>query len=118
MVASVTMVTGSPALSTPIGVAWVSTRDRVPSPSVISMTMVRASGQENSARTGTPQVWLRRNATSTVSNSSLLALSSTVRWLNAYGWNQAPCQGSSRLAMTSRGSHVPRAYITADTDDS
>ena len=47
------------------------------------MTMVRASGQANSARTGTPQRFDTRKATSTVSTSSLLAESSTVRSLKA-----------------------------------
>ena len=67
MVASVIMVSGRPSASTPSGVAWVSTTLPAPSPSTIRITIVRASGQVNSARTGTPQVWLSRKVTSTTS---------------------------------------------------
>ena len=54
MVASMTAVRGRPASSGASGVAWVSTTLPVPSPSTISMVIVRASGQLNSATTGTP----------------------------------------------------------------
>ncbi len=101
MVASVTMVSGRPSLFTPRGVAWVSTTLPAPSPSTMRITMVRVSGQLNSARTGTPQVRLSRKVTSTTSTCSFDASSSTTRWLKAYGWNQEPCHGSSRLAITS-----------------
>ena len=60
MVASVIMVFGRPCSSEPRGVAWVSTTLPAPSPSTIRITMVRASGQLNSALTGTPQVRLSR----------------------------------------------------------
>ena len=83
MVASTIIVRGLPSGPGPIGVAWVSTTLPAPSPSVIVMTIVRASGQANSARTGTPQRRLSRNVTSTVSTSSSLADSSTSRWLKA-----------------------------------
>ena len=116
MVASVTMVSGRPWSSRPSGVAWVSTTLAVPSPSTMCITMVRASGQVNSARTGTPQVRLSRKVTSTTRVRSSEAWSSTTRWLNAYGWNQDPCHGSSRLAITSCGSHTPGWAITAVTD--
>ena len=116
MVASVTMVRGLPSAPRPSGVACVSTMLPAPSPSVMIMTIVLASGHENSARTGTPQVRLSRNVTSTTRCSSSLEPSSTTRWLNEYGWNQAPCQGSSRLAMTSSGSQIPGAVITAAID--
>ena len=54
IVASVIIVRGRPHGSGAIGVAWVSTTLPAPSPSTMVMTMVRASGQANSARTGTP----------------------------------------------------------------
>ena len=113
MVASVTMVSGRPCSSRPSGVACVSTTLAVPSPSTMCITMVRASGQVNSARTGTPQVRLSRKVTSTTSVRSSEASSSTTRCENAYGWNHDPCQGSSRLAITSCGSQTPGCAITA-----
>ena len=64
-------------------VACVSTTLPAPSPSTMVMTIVRASGQANSARTGTPHVRLSRKATSTTRQSSDEAASSTVRWLKA-----------------------------------
>ena len=48
------MVRDRPSGPIPSGVAWVSTTLPAPSPSVMCMTIVRLSGQVNSARTGTP----------------------------------------------------------------
>ena len=67
MVASVTIVHAAVRRQDRVGVAWVSTTLPAPSPSVMCITIVRRSGQVNSARTGTPQVRLSRNVTSTTS---------------------------------------------------
>ena len=80
--------------------------------------MVRVSGQVNSARTGTPQVRESRKVTSTTRRLESEASSSTTRCENAYGWNHAPCHGSSRLAITSSGWQVPGSTITALTEPS
>ncbi len=90
------------------GVACVSTTEPVPSPAVIRMTTVLGSGAVNTARTGTTTRPATLNDTSTSSaSSSSVGVRSTSRSTKEYGWSQAPCQGSSRLATTSSGSHVP-----------
>src|SRR5271156_4359430 len=85
------------------------------------MTTVRGSGQVNSAVTGTP----RRGATLNVTATRKRSFSSVVPTSpgaaitdsrpNEYGWNQEPCQGSSRLATTSAGSQVPVIVATEAT---
>jgi hypothetical protein len=118
--ASIIAVRGRPSGPGRSGVAWVSTTLPAPSPSTISIVIVRASGQLNSARTGTPSrfptvnVTSRRNRSSAGGASGAGALS-TRNAVNEYGWNQTPCHGSSRLAITSSGSHRPITVATAAT---
>jgi hypothetical protein len=119
-VASMTAVRGRPCSSGRSGVACVSTTLPAPSPSTISMVIVRGSGQVNSAITGTPTRGARVKATSTrnrssVSGQSTAGADSTRRFANEYGWNHAPCHGSSRLASTSSGSQRPIMVATAAT---
>src|ERR1700742_1014021 len=119
--ASMTAVRGRPSGPRPSGVAWVSTTLPTPSPPVMRMTTVRGSGQQNSAVTGTPSPGPTLNVTVTTNRSSSSATSvspgadSTESRPNEYGWNQAPCQGSSRLATTSAGSHTPTMVATEST---
>ena len=68
--ASITAVRGRPAASGRSGVAWVSTTEPAPSPSTISIVIVRGSGQLNTACTGTPKRLPRVNVTSTRKRSS------------------------------------------------
>lgn len=79
------------------------------------MTTVRGSGAVNTARTGTTRRPATLNDTSTAnaSPSACSGVSTTVRSTNEYGWNQAPCQGSSRFATTSSGSQTPTPAYTA-----
>src|ERR1700760_1910812 len=116
--ASMTAVGGRPSGHRPSGVAWVSTTLPAPSPSRMRMITVRGSGQVNSAVTGTPRPGATLNVTATRNRSSASATStspgadSTDSRLNEYGWNHEPCQGSSRLATTSVGSHTPVMVAT------
>ncbi len=76
------------------------------------MTTVRGPGAVNRATTGTTSRPATLKDTSTRNpSSSPPALPSgasvTARSTKEYGWNQAPCQGSSRLATTSSGSQRP-----------
>ena len=85
MVASRTAVRGRPSGPEPIGVAWVSTTLPVPSPSTMRITMVRASGQLNSATTGTPRRPIRKvTATKNRSTCSVGVVSTSSR-VNEYG---------------------------------
>ena len=52
----------------------------------------------------------KRSVSSSASTGGALSTSS---WVNEYGWNQPPCHGSSRLAMTSDGSQTPSSRVTA-----
>ncbi len=76
-IASITAVRGSPSGPGRNGVACVSTTEPAPSPSTISMVMVRGSGQLNSARTGTPSAEPTVNVTSSWKTSRSGGLS---RW--------------------------------------
>ena len=116
--ASMTAVRGRPMASGRSGVAWVSTTEPAPSPSTISIVIVRGSGQLNAACTGTPNRLPRVNVTSTRKRSSAGGQSiggaeSTLSAVNEYGCSQAPCHGSSRLAITSCGSQWPITVATA-----
>ena len=112
-------VRGSPSGPAPTGVAWVSTTLPAPSPSTMRMTTVRGSGLVNSATTGTPKrpMWnvtgTRNRSGSSGRSASAGGAASTSSCANEYGWYQAPCHGSSRLAMMSLGSHVPTSRVTA-----
>ena len=83
MVASVITVRAGCRPGPVTGVAWVSTTLPAPSPERLVMQIVRASGQANSARTGTASHRDSRKDTSSTSRSTELAASSTVRSLKA-----------------------------------
>ena len=75
MVASVTIVSGRPSgVEAERASRGSPPRCRCPRRRRSCMTMVRVSGQLNSARTGTPQVRLSRNVTSTTSTCSSTGL--------------------------------------------
>lgn len=65
-----TAVRGRPSGPGRNGVACVSTTEPAPSPSTISIVIVRSSGQVNAARTGTPNRLPIVNVTSTRNRSS------------------------------------------------
>jgi hypothetical protein len=116
--ASITAVRGRPSGPGRSGVAWVSTTEPTPSPSTISIVIVRGSGQVKAARTGTPTRRPRVKVTSSRNRSSAGGQSiggalSTFRSVNEYGCSQAPCHGSSRLAITSSGAQRPMTVATA-----
>ncbi|MCW2718120.1 MAG: hypothetical protein JWR81_1942 [Pseudonocardia sp.] len=116
--ASTTAVRSRPSGPGRSGVAWVSTTEPAPSPSTISIVIVRGSGQLNPAKTGTPRRLPTVNVTSTRKRSSpggqwIGGAETTRNPANEYGCSQLPCHGSSRLAITSSGSQRPITVATA-----